>query len=323
MDQARIKALRAIELTESELSASISLLNELAYALAPLLKVEAKDFVEDLTFKFGEQITLKGGQALAVLKINAEQMSPLRYSESANKAHTIALELSKTSKLRLSNKQYKQLLTYYWLRFVYNLRLNLTTIVSSDLILASDIRDCFYLAERLQVLQQSQGSLLDIGTGSGVPGLLLAILLPDLACMLLDTVQKKLAFLAIVIRELELSNCELAWTRVEDFARTKARQSFDFVVSRAVSELSTLLEYSLPLTKVDGYCLCLKTSSEEKTDAKKLYAILGAKQLPSFVYPLSDERHEHLILTFQQKKLINSTFPRKFNLPRKESLDII
>lgn len=323
MEQAAIKDLRPIELDESELSASLQMLAELAYALEPLLKMEAKDLVEYLSFKFGEQITLKGGQALAVLKVNEEQMASVRNLESANKAHTIASELSKTSKVRLSKRQYKQLLTYYWLRFVYNLRLNLTTIVSSDLILASDIRDCFYLAERLQVLRQSPGRLLDIGTGSGVPGLLLAILLPDLACTLLDTVQKKLAFLAIAIRELELSNCELAWTRVEDFARTKARQSFDFVVSRAVSELSTLLEYSLPLTKVNGYCLCLKTNLEEKTDAKKLYAILGAKQLPSFVYPLSDKQHEHLILIFQQKKLINSTFPRKFNLPRKKSLDII
>lgn len=179
------------------------------------------------------------------------------------------------------------------------------------------------MADKLKALPHGEKRVLDIGTGSGVPGLILAIIMPEFQYTLLDTVQKKLAFLDIVIKQLNLKNCELVWSRVENFAHTKARHSFDFVLSRAVSSLATLLEYSLPLTKIGAYCLCLKTSLETKADANKLLSVLGAEQGETFVYKEVGDGREHLILEFKQVAKISVDFPRGLNLPRKESLDII
>lgn len=318
-----IQPLRAIELEIEELLASSRLLNELAYALEALLDEAAQKKFKDVEFKLSNKITLLPNKETLQLVLTKEQIMLAKESETASNARKLASELKEHSQTRLSLTMYKQILTYYLLRSIYNWKLNLSRIEESDLIVETDIRDCFYLVDKLKELPMGTAKVLDIGTGAGVPGFLLTILLPTYKYTLLDTVQKKLAFLDIVKKQLKIKNCELVWSRVEDYARSKARHSFDFVISRAVSPLATLLEYSLPLTKIAGHCLCLKTTLEEQTDANKLFNLLGAEQLASFVYPEAANLREHLILVFRQIKAVKVDFPRPFNLPRTESLDII
>ncbi len=234
--------------------------------------------------------------------------------------------LASRCKLRLTKSQYEKILRYYYLRLAVNQHLNLSRIKTAQDIITSDIFDSFMLAGRIKEAMNysAAGKLLDIGTGAGIPGSILAILLPELTCDLLDTVRKKLAFLDFVCRDLQLP-CNLLWQRVEDYAHSQARHSYNFVVARAVSPLPTLLEYSLPLVKIGSFCFCLKTSNEPELSAAKLRHLLGAVSLPPAVYPLPPAAQENFprqIMAYRQVASVASTYPRLHNLPRTQMLEL-
>lgn len=320
-DNLSLKALRPLVIEAEELLRCQVVVCELAYALSGWL--DAVPALVELTLPVTFELEIIG-QSEVNLDLKIELASEPNWSKTAIQAQQYAENIRKNCTFRLTKRQYEQILQYYYLRTLFNLRINLSRLLDSAQIVNADIQDCFYLLEALNCKEDIASKVLDIGTGSGIPGLLLAILRPNMQITLLDTVQKKLAFIELALRELELNNCQLAWARVEDFAHTKARQSFDYVLSRAVSPLATLLEYSLPLTKVDGYSLCFKTSLEATTDANKLFNVLGAVQCASYVYPEElNSDLQHLILKFQQKQVIKQEFPRNLNLPRTKSLDII
>lgn len=240
-----------------------------------------------------------------------------------------------TDSLTFTALQLQQLLHYYYLRLAYNLHLNLSRISSVAEIITADILDCVALYLQLKTLGQKESALntnnkakklLDIGTGSGVPGLLLAILLPDHQIYLLDSVGKKLSFLAEVVQALNLKNVTLIWQRIEDFASGTYRESFDLVVARAVSALPTLLEYALPLTKVSqavpAYFLCLKNVNEQAADSLKAAELMGAKYLTDVTYALAGENYARTLLVYKKVAPCPPQFPRPFNLPRTKALDI-
>lgn len=234
--------------------------------------------------------------------------------------------LASRCKLRLTKSQYEKILRYYYLRLAVNQHLNLSRIKTAQDIITSDIFDSFMLAGRIKEAMKSSaaGKLLDIGTGAGIPGIILAILLPELTCDLLDTVRKKLAFLDFVCRDLQLP-CNLLWQRVEDYAHSQARHSYNFVVARAVSSLPTLLEYSLPLVKIGSFCFCLKTTNEPELSAAKLRNLLGALSLPPAVYslpPAAQANFPRQIMAYRQVASVASTYPRLHNLPRTRMLEI-
>ena len=102
--------------------------------------------------------------------------------------------------------------------------------------------------------------ILDIGTGAGFPAIPLKIAFPQLKITMIDSLQKRIKFLNEVISQLELTDIEALHGRAEDYAHNAAhREQYDFVVSRAVANLSTLSEYCLPYVKVNGYFVSYKS----------------------------------------------------------------
>jgi 16S rRNA (guanine527-N7)-methyltransferase len=103
-------------------------------------------------------------------------------------------------------------------------------------------------------------SIVDLGSGGGFPGIPLAIAMPDVQVMLVDSVGKKVRYLEEVVQRLALTNVTVRQTRAEELAEWKGglRESFDAVVCRAVGGLATLIELALPLVKVDGLLLAIK-----------------------------------------------------------------
>ena len=96
-------------------------------------------------------------------------------------------------------------------------------------------------------------SLIDVGTGAGFPGLVLAAARPDLQVTLLDSQAKRLSFLEAVGQALRLNNIRLVHARAEDGARRKElRERFDFAVARALAPLNILCEYLIPYVRVEG-----------------------------------------------------------------------
>ncbi|MFT5497951.1 MAG: 16S rRNA (guanine527-N7)-methyltransferase [Kiritimatiellia bacterium] len=162
-------------------------------------------------------------------------------------------------------------------------------------------------------------SLMDIGTGAGIPGMVLAICRPDCSFTLVDAVDKKCRFLAEVAEKLTISNVTVLHARAEDVGRDLTlRESSDLVLARAVSELAVLLEFCLPLVKVGGRFLAMK--GERYRD--ELEAAAGAMQALEIgapeVHPAVSGPGAQLIFT---KELPTpDRFPRRAGMPKKRPL---
>ena len=158
--------------------------------------------------------------------------------------------------------------------------------------------------------------LCDIGSGAGFPGIPLKIVKPDIVLTLVDSVNKKVNYLNGTLSLLQLHKSTAIHTRVEDFAKTKERESFDVVVSRAVAKLNTLCEYCLPLLKVGGKFIAYKSSvAEELQEAKNAINILGGKLKEVVSVDISDT-HVRNIVIIEKVSKTPKNFPRDKNKPK-------
>src|SRR5699024_10331256 len=123
-------------------------------------------------------------------------------------------------------------------------------------------------------------SVLDMGTGAGLPGIPLKILYPEAHFVLADSLNKRIQFLQNVVDRLQLKSIECIHGRAEELGKqSKYRESFDMVVSRAVANLAVLSEYCLPFVKQNGVFICLKGPryKEELEEGKAAILKLGGK----------------------------------------------
>ena len=151
----------------------------------------------------------------------------------------------------LTEEQVGQFLRYYELLVEWNEKINLTAITEFQDVMKKHFIDSISLIKAFDVSQKVK--VIDVGTGAGFPGLALKIAFPNLQVTLLDSLNKRISFLRVVIEELGLTGIETVHGRAEDLAKEKMyRESFDLSVSRAVANLSTLSEYCLPFVKIGG-----------------------------------------------------------------------
>ncbi len=117
----------------------------------------------------------------------------------------------------------------------------------------------------------------DVGSGAGLPGLVLAIARPDLSITLVEPLLRRTTFLEEVVEELSLSNVTIKRGRAEDLAE---RHSFDVVTSRAVAPLDRLLRWSMPLVAPGGALVAMKGSSvsEEINASRRTLRELGCAE---------------------------------------------
>lgn len=108
-------------------------------------------------------------------------------------------------------------------------------------------------------------SIIDIGSGAGFPGLVLAVALPDARVVLVDSVRKKMEAAARLAREVGLDNVECVWGRVEEIAAVDSphREHYDVVTARALAPLAVLLEYAAPLLRVGGSLVAWKGAPDQ------------------------------------------------------------
>lgn len=195
-----------------------------------------------------------------------------------------------------------------------NEKINLTAITEPEEVKVKHFLDSCSAAELLP----GGASVLDIGSGAGFPGLPLKIVRPDLTVTLLDSVNKKVAFVSDVIAELKLSGVTAVHARIEDFPH---KGEYDAVVSRAVAELSTLAEYALPFVKIGGAFIAYKSekAESEAEAAASAITLLGGR---------IREIREAFVATGLTRKLIiidkiaptPPKYPRGKNLPRLKPL---
>jgi 16S rRNA (guanine527-N7)-methyltransferase len=130
------------------------------------------------------------------------------------------------------------------------------------------------------LVPSSARTLLDVGSGGGVPGMILAIVRPELSVTLLDATGKKVRFLAETAAALGLKNVTTLHGRAEELGRdARYRERFDVVTARAVARLATLVELVLPFVAVGGTALLPKGASAEHelAEASEAIRLLGGR----------------------------------------------
>lgn len=230
----------------------------------------------------------------------------------------------------LTQKQEEQFLAFYYLLVEWNSFMNLTAITEFDEVMKKHFLDSlalvkFFREENVSSDELSDLSfrLIDVGTGAGFPGIPLAILFPNASFVLMDSLNKRIKFLEEVKNKLKLTNVVCIHSRAEDLAHNKEyREQFDFAVSRAVANLSTLSEYCIPFVKKGGAFISYKSEKlqDELNQSKSALFLLSGevKNTISFILPNSDINRNLLIIS--KKSSTPGKYPRRAGLPSKEPL---
>ena len=223
--------------------------------------------------------------------------------------------------IELSQVQAERFVKYKELLKEWNKKINITAITEDDEIDIKHFLDS--LTPVATRLFENSIKLIDIGTGGGFPGLPLKIYNEGLKVTLLDSLNKRIAFLKEVIEALGLKDIEAIHGRAEEFGRKEDfREQYDISISRAVASLNTLSEYCIPFVKVGGYFVSMKGPDveDELREAEGGIKILGGKivEVATVKIPLSDIVHTLIII--EKIKETPTKYPRAGGKPKKNPL---
>ena len=227
-------------------------------------------------------------------------------------------DLAKKINVEVTKSQIEKYEEYINLLLEWNEKINLTAITEENDIVIKHIIDSITVLKYIE-----NKNIIDVGTGAGFPGIPLAIQDKNAKITLLDSLNKRINFLNNVKEKLELNNIDTIHGRAEDIGQNKEyREQYDACVSRAVANMSTLVEYLIPLVKVGGIIICMKGSDieEELNDAKTAISKLGGEidKIDKITLPGTDIIRNIIII--KKVKQTSSTYPRKAGTPSKNPI---
>ena len=210
------------------------------------------------------------------------------------------------------NELYGKLYQFRELILEWNTKINLTSILDEEDMYIKHFVDSYLVLKTEMNFNNKR--ILDIGTGAGFPGIPLSLLYTKSDFTLLDSLNKRINFLQLVVDDLKIKNVELIHGRAEDYAKMDDyRQRYDIVISRAVADLPVLLEYALPFVKRGGFFIAYKGKNynSEVNESTNALDLLGGEIVSEFHFNLPliyDERH---FLIVEKVKDTPFRYPRK------------
>ena len=221
----------------------------------------------------------------------------------------------------LTAEQIGQFSVYNEMLLDWNTRMNLTALTAPEDVAVKHIIDSLTAYDA--ALFDGARTLIDVGTGAGLPGIPLAVYAPHLTVTLLDALNKRVRFLTEVTAAMGLQNVRCIHARAEEAARTaEHRAAYDIVVSRAVARLPVLLEYTLPFVRVGGTLLALKgrAYAEEQKEARRAAEVLGGGRITARPVHLPGLDDVRAILTVTKERQTPAAYPRGGGAPTRRPL---
>ena len=220
--------------------------------------------------------------------------------------------------ISLTKNQMEQLEKYYELLVEENKKVNLTRIIEKEDVYLKHFYDSLTLFKAYNLNKEI--TLCDVGTGAGFPGIVLKICFPNLKVTLVEKLKKRIDFLFLVKKELNLQGLFICNERAEVFARNNI-EKYDIVTSRAFARLNILTEICMPLVKVNGYFIPMKaTIDEELEEAENAIKVMNStiEEIISFNLPIENSLRNLVKI----KKVGNNKkkYPRVFSEIKKNPL---
>lgn len=226
--------------------------------------------------------------------------------------------------IELNQVQMDQFDRYFHFLVQENEKLNLTAITEEKDVYLKHFYDSIIPAFFMPELLLANQTICDVGSGAGFPSIPLKIINPSLKVSIVDSLNKRVAFLNNLVNELNLTDIAIYHNRAEDFGnkRSEHRESFDFVTARAVARLNVLSELCLPLVKKGGKFIAMKASEAEIEIKEASYGVskLGGQFMIDQKIELPEDAGDRHIIIYEKKRKTPHTYPRRAGLPNKSPL---
>jgi 16S rRNA (guanine527-N7)-methyltransferase len=223
----------------------------------------------------------------------------------------------------LNPKQIEQFSIYYQELIEWNRRMNLTAITDYKEVQIKHFLDSLTVTLAFLPPIKKGLRIIDVGTGAGLPGAPLKIVLPEIELVLLDATTKKAKFLHHLKQKLGLDALGIVAGRAEEIARqTRYREKFDIVLSRAVAALPTLVELTLPFCAIGGRFIAQKKAGvdSEINEAVKAIRTLGGRLRETKRINLEELGEERWLIVIDKISPTPLQYPRRPGVPSRRPI---
>ncbi len=219
--------------------------------------------------------------------------------------------------INITDDALNKLEEYYNILIEENKKYNLTNITDKEQVYLKHFYDSLTITKIINIENMY---ICDIGSGAGFPGIVLKIVFPQIKIDLVEATEKRCNFLKLVIEKLNLKDISVINERAEIYSK-KVREKYDLVTSRAVAPLKHLLEYSIPLVKVNGYYVAMKGIVDKELDnIDNYYKKLNINLIKEIKFLLPQELSNRTLLLYKKNNITNLKYPRRYNEIKKKDI---